>query len=194
MIDWNEYAASWDEDEAARAYNVAVFASLARILEAAGASLAGAEVCDFGCGTGLLTEKLAETCRSIDSVDASPGMLEVLGQKISRSGWGHVRALDAFPPDRTYDLIVCSSVCGFLEDYEGTVSRFAEQLRPGGLFVQCDWELDPDADEPMGLTREHIRACLTAAGLDVLAVETAFEIEVADWRMVPLVGAGGLPA
>ena len=81
---------------------------------------------------------------------------------------------------------MCPSVCAFLDDYPGTMARLVGGLRPGGLFVQWDWELDPADAEPWGLTRE----ALEHAGLEVLAVETALEVPFEQQVMRPLVGAG----
>ena len=96
-MEWDEHASTWDEDPAARAYSRAAFDSLSSEAARRGAALAGARVCDFGCGTGLLTEQLVGGSARIDAVDASPGMLEVLRGKIARADWGHVRTLAAPP-------------------------------------------------------------------------------------------------
>lgn len=191
MIDWDDYAANWDADEGARAYADAAVQSLERLLADCGQSLAGARVCDFGCGTGLLTERLAPRCASIDAVDSSDGMQRVLQAKVARLQLTHVRTLAEVSADgEPYDLVVCSSVCGFLPDYPATVVRLASRLRPGGMLVQWDWELDPDEAEPSGLTRDGIRQALEGAGLDVVAVETAFTVTAGQVSMRPLVGVG----
>ena len=92
-----------------------------------------------------------------------------------------------------FDLIVCSSVCAFLDDYPATVGTLARMLRPGGLFVQWDWELDPNAKEPFGLTRRQIKETLASSGLEAIQVETAFEVPMGDETMRPLMGAGQSP-
>lgn len=190
-MNWDEHAGTWDEGGAQRAYAQHAFEALERVLARAGESMEEARVCDFGCGTGLLTERLAGQARWIDAVDNSPAMLAVLEAKALERGWSqvqlHTKLESASGP---YDLIVCSSVCGFLDDYPGTVAQMAQRLRPGGLFVQWDWELDPASENGMGLSRQEITACLEAAGLEVLVVETAFSIEIKRHMMRPLMGAG----
>lgn len=193
-MDWDEYAATWDEDEAVRAYADAAFESLSGEADRRGFEIGGSRVLDFGCGTGQLTERLAGSCRSIDAVDVSPAMLEVVQTKITGHGWNHVRTLSAIPGgDPVYDLIVCSSVCSFLDDYPGTARRLAGLLRTGGLFVQWDWELDPSHDDPHGLTRAGIEGALSAAGLGFVTVRTAFEVTVGQQSMSPLLGVGRQP-
>ncbi len=190
-MSWDEEAATWDDNEAVRCYAAAAFKSLEQTASAHGLDLAGASALDFGCGTGLLTEKLAGTCARVDAVDSSAAMLAVLQDKIARGGWSHVHTFNALPEaEGRHDLVLCSSVCAFLEDYPSTVTGLAGQLREGGLLLQWDWELDPEADEPFGLTREGIRAALQGAGLQVLSVDTGFSVPFEDQTMRPLLGVG----
>jgi predicted TPR repeat methyltransferase len=191
---WDDEAAGWDSNPAVRTYASAAFASLEAAAEEHGFALNGARVCDFGCGTGLLAERLADRCARVDAVDSSGAMLAVLEDKIARRGWTHVNGSVELPTGgEPYDLMVCSSVCAFVEDYDGTVRRLVSRLAPGGTFVQWDWELNPDDEEPYGLTREAIRACLEGAGLEVLRVDTGFEQPFEDEVMRPLMGLGRKP-
>lgn len=211
-VDWNEYADGWDDNDAVRAYASAAFGSLERLCDRTGVSLDGARVLDFGCGTGLLAEKLASLARSVLAVDSSAAMISVLQQKVTRSSLSNIHPLQCVVSrslvkthelfQEEFDLVVCSSVCGFLDDYPDTVSMLAARLRPGGLFVQWDWELDPDAhdddndddDGPSGLTRDAIRSALSEARLEIVQVDTGFEIMVDGERMAPLIGVGQRPA
>ena len=186
---WDEAAGNWDDDPAARAYAIAAMDSLRPALEERGVSLAGTRVCDFGCGTGLLTEQLVDTVESIDAVDTSRSMLDVLDAKIAAHEWSTVRTQTEIPTSNgSFDLVVCSSVCSFLDDYPGTTHRLVGLLRPGGVFVQWDWERAPDDEH--GLTRTEIVESLTGAGLGNLHVDTAFEVESEGHVMRPLMGIG----
>ncbi len=191
---WDEYAADWDDDPAARAYATAAFASLQTTLDQRGVSISGSTVCDFGCGTGLMTEQLVDEVESIDAVDTSPAMLAVLETKRARHGWSHVRIGADIPALRNgHDVVVCSSVCGFLDDYPGTAQTLAGLLRPGGVFVQWDWERDEAAADPYGLSRHEISDALAAAGLVEVSIDRAFEVTVNDETMRPLIGVGQKP-
>ena len=138
--EWDEYAPSWDRDPGPRAYADAAFGSLLEVVRTSGLSLDAAEVLDFGCGTGLLTEHLVAAGASVLAVDTSPGMLDALTAKIDQHGWTTVDTAAELPdhPAR-FDLIVCSSVCGFLDDYPATVAelvvtpRARRPVRPMGL-------------------------------------------------------------
>lgn len=189
--EWDEHAADWDDDPAARAYAEAAFASLERALAATHRSLDDLVVCDFGCGTGLLTERLVRRCRRIDAVDTSPAMLERLDAKVDRLGWSNVATMaELSSADACYDLIVCSSVLAFVDDHPATVRTLADRLRPSGMIVHWDWALDPEEDEPFGLTEPVIRAALENAGLASVSVGVGFEVPFEDQVMQPLMGVG----
>ena len=112
-------------------------------------SLSECRVLDFGCGTGLLTERLAGRCGQVVAVDTSEKMIEVLRNKLASLGIGNV-AVSAVPIDArsikenpellaVFDLIVASSVCGFLPDYESSLLDISSIMKPGAYFVQWDW-------------------------------------------------------
>lgn len=190
---WDKYARSWDQDDAARAYATAAFSSLQEVVKSFSVALAGAQVIDFGCGTGLLTEQLVSAGAAVYAVDTSPGMLDVLDGKVAQNRWTNVRTGAELPVTaRVYDMIVCSSVCSFLDDYPGTVTDLASLLRPGGIFVQWDWERTSD-DDPHGLTRDEINSALERAGLVGVSVNTGFSASVEDQTMSPLMGRGRRP-
>jgi len=194
---WDDFADGWDDDPAAIAYAKAAFSSLELVLADRERTLDRAGVLDFGCGTGLLAEQLVDRVAAIDAMDTSPAMLAVLRGKAERHGsarpWANVRVLEALPTSGSYDLIVASSVCSFLDDYRGVVAHLASLLAAGGTFVQWDWEQDPTDDDSHGLTREAVAEALTSAGLEMVTVDTAFEVRVGDAVMAPIVGAGSKP-
>ena len=129
-------------------------------------------------------------------------MIDRLRRKATRLGLTNVqtttevveRAVDdaTLFGDR-FDLVVCSSVCAFLDDYPGTVDTLVQLLKPAGLFVQWDWELDPNAQEPFGLTQEQVRATLLSSGLENVQVTPAFEVSIDDRTVRPLMGLGQIP-
>ncbi len=190
--EWAEHAAEWDDQPGTRAYAAAAFDSLGELVRASNLDLEGARVVDFGCGTGLLTAYLVEAGSHVVALDNSPAMLDELASKIEHEGWGPVvttaSSLDEVPAG--HDLIVCSSVCSFLDDYPATVRQLVDRLRPGGVFVQWDWE---DEGDGHGLTRSGITTTLTGVGLERVEVTTGFEIAIGGSTMRPLRGHGRRP-
>lgn len=191
LNEWDRYAASWDQEEAVQAYAGAAFASLKTLLKDQAITLEGARVVDFGCGTGLLTERLAQRVAMVHAVDTSSAMLDVLKTKIDERGWSNVQATTDLPKKTTpHDVVVCSSVCSFLDDYPATVNQLVSLLRPGGLFVQWDWERNTDDPRSSGLTSIEIKNALTAAGLENINVDTGFVISASGQVMRPVMGSG----
>lgn len=187
--DWDAHASDWDDAPAARAYAAAAFAALERRLQRERISLEGADVLDFGCGTGLLTERLAGARATVHAVDTSTAMLDVLRSKQDLMASGRVTVTTDLPPSTSrFRAVVCSSVCAFVDDYPATVADLAARLEPGGLFVQWDWEREAGDDH--GLTRAQIATALDGAGLVDAEVSVGFAIELDGHRMAPLMGYG----
>jgi len=189
--EWDHYADQWDEDPTVCAYAEAAFGSLTKVVGALGLELTGAKVLDFGCGTGLLTERLLDAGAIVDAVDTSHAMLNVVKSKIVEHQWTTVTPASELAENHgDYDLVVCSSVCGFLDDYSASVKDLVSRLTTGGCFVQWDWER-VDA-ESHGLSRHEIAAGLEQAGLGRIHVESAFTVEIDGESASPLVGYGQL--
>ena len=89
--------------------------------------------------------------------------------------------------------MTCSSVLGFVDDYAATVRHLSALLRPGGLFVQWDWERDDNDADPHGLAQAEIEIALTAASLDDVDVKVGFELAIEGATMRPLMGIGRKP-
>ena len=139
-------------------------------------------VVDFGCGTGLLTEKLRSVCSRVVALDASTMMIRMLKDKIKGSGWDNVdasavvlasvtdeanrRLLDDL--EGTVDLIVASSVMTFIpeEDVEATMAALGRMLKPGGKFCHSDWPKS-EAKHPDGMDDAKAEALYAKGGLTV---------------------------
>lgn len=187
---WAEEAATWNEDPAVVAHADAAWASLLASVHVG----SDARVLDFGCGTGLLTERISSRVREVVAVDASPAMVEVLAAKalpnvrFGVAKWTPETISDDELAAGPFDLIVCSSVCAFLDDYPSNIAMLADRLAPNGYFAQWDWELDPTAAEPFGLTSNGITEALVGAGLVVVSVGVGFDVTIEDQHMRPLLG------
>jgi len=193
---WNEHADGWDDNAAVQLYASRAFASLDARIDFGRAGWKSRRVLDFGCGTGLLAEKIAPHVHEVMAVDTSEQMVAVLQGKGIRNVTavhGDILDNDFAADERRYsdfDLICASSVCSFLPDYQNAVTALARLLRPAGHFVQWDW-LASDGDG-FGLSEVQIRDALGRAQLHNIQVEPAFEIE-ADGQTLPvLVGFGTL--
>lgn len=192
--EWDEFAPGWDTNVDVRTYAAMAFDSWDRKVSPMVRDLPDCRVLDFGCGTGLLTERLAPICGQVLAVDTSAKMLDVLRQKISDMNISNVIAMEVAVNANTvkenpdlaskFDLVVASSVCSFLPDYETTLCNLVSILNPGGLFIQWDWLADMSVDR--------IRSAFEAAGLFDVSIEEAFTMESGDESMAVVMGIGRL--
>ncbi|SDX85481.1 Methyltransferase domain-containing protein [Ruegeria halocynthiae] len=192
--DWNDYADGWDDNNDVRYYASRAFASLDEHLDLCGKNWKSKRVLDFGCGTGLLAEKIAPHVAEVVAVDTSENMIAVLKAKNLpnvRAVHGDMLAGNVQEVEigfSGFDLICASSVCAFLPDYRGAVAVLAGLLHKGGQFVQWDWQASDD--NGFGLTLHQMKTALEAARLGSIRVEQVFEIN-SDARTMPvLMGAG----
>eukprot|EP00523_Entomoneis_sp_CCMP467_P001421 CAMPEP_0168742044 /NCGR_PEP_ID=MMETSP0724-20121128/12834_1 /TAXON_ID=265536 /ORGANISM="Amphiprora sp., Strain CCMP467" /LENGTH=226 /DNA_ID=CAMNT_0008789583 /DNA_START=174 /DNA_END=854 /DNA_ORIENTATION=- len=144
-------------------------------------------VVDFGCGSGLLTQRLAPQVARVTAIDAAPKMVELLQDKIrSRRALqtnNNVQAysgiLGNLPHESddfqramaslqgTVDLIVASSVLNFIPDadLEATCRQLGALLKPGtGLLFHTDWP-SGEGQPAHGMTEEKAQRLYALAGL-----------------------------
>lgn len=189
---WDEHAKNWDQDERVRHYAEQAFASLIKQVNVRSNEWKNKRVLDFGCGTGLLTEKLAPLTGEVIAVDTSPTMIDVLRGKKLRNVTAICADIDdhavrsSAPWFSEFDLIVASSVCGFLPDYERTIGVLSQALSASGYFVQWDW-LSSGEDES-GLTMDRVSNALDIPDLRCIHVGRAFTVTFDGEQMPVLMG------
>jgi predicted TPR repeat methyltransferase len=185
---WDQYAEGWDSNADAILFSENAYNSLCRISD-----IDGLVILDFGCGTGLLTERMASRAERVLALDSSANMISVLRQKrlsnvetlVGELSKNAIKATSAL--QSKFDLIVASSVCAFLEDYEGTLRVVKSLLKPGGVFVQWDW-LGDAASTDIGLTVEAVESAYVTAGLRVSSVNKPFSVNNNGMPMKVLMG------
>ena len=191
---WDDFAPDWDSRSDVHQYADHAFESWNRRVAPLVENMREMNVLDFGCGTGLLTEKFASQVNSVVAVDTSVKMLNVLKGKIRASGLTNVKAIvttispDSIASDPAlfsdFDLVIASSVCNFLPDYEETLCTIARTMKPGGVFVQWDWIDDMPADR--------IRRAYDRAGLKYVSIGEEFAMDGDNAPMQVIMGIGQL--
>lgn len=175
--EWDEYAATWENNEATNAFAQACFKELTQLT-----SLKRKSVLDFGCGTGLLSQLMSPETKEIVALDGSEAMIEELDKKgldnvepvVDLLTRGLVAQHPAFR--NQFDLVVASSVCGFLDNLQETVNIIYTLLDEYGLFVHWDWVAESD-EQDYGLTLTRVKETLFNAGFEKVEVSTPFEID-----------------
>jgi cyclopropane fatty-acyl-phospholipid synthase-like methyltransferase len=182
--DFDKEAATWDDKPARIKLTDEIMAAVAARISLDKSM----NVLDFGCGTGLLTLRMAPFVGTVTGVDASPGMLEVLKAKIAREGIANVRALlldlvggDSL--DDCYHLIVSAMTFHHLANMAPVLGKLHACLKPGGYL--CIVDLDPDGgrfhDDAAGVfhagfEREAMRNAFGEAGFHDIRDLTAAEV------------------
>ena len=187
---WDEYAASWEQDEATVVFANNVFEQLNKLT-----SLEGKHVLDFGCGTGLLSQWMSPLAKDIVSLDSSEAMIEELDKKelanvepvVDHLTRGLVAQHPAFR--NQFDLVVASSVCGYVANLDEVAEIIYSLLDEGGLFVHWDWLVAED-DPEFGLSESEVKSTLTKAGFTDIETVTAFEVATPQGVMPVIMGIG----
>lgn len=175
-IDWNEHAGYWDNFDEAQYYTMQIFELLTRRI-----NQTNLDILDFGCGTGLLIDHLTPKANTIVAVDSSEKMIEVLKWKNYKNVIAINDELSAETIENNpalgnkFDLVVASSVCAFLPNYEEVLLIIKSLLKANGIFLQWDW-LRTGKNPDFGFTEEMMRKYYEAAGLKIESINIPFHL------------------
>ena len=129
-----------DSEWASRSYTPQELAKIERLLSTA-ELLEGMTVLEPGCGTGRLTEILAEKVGSrgrVLAMDISPRMTEVTRTRLGSRPNVEVfcsRLEDLPLPREGFDVIICHQVFPHFEDKSAALKHMAFALKPDGRLV-----------------------------------------------------------
>ncbi len=126
----------------------------------------GMTILDLGCGTGVITQPLAQSLQSSGQVlalDIQAPLMERARQRIAAADLEervhfYLSDLQTAPiSPHTTDLIVLGSVLGEIPDLHACLIRLFEIARPGSRLVVYDEVLNPGGMPP-ALVRMHLHA------------------------------------
>jgi 2-polyprenyl-3-methyl-5-hydroxy-6-metoxy-1,4-benzoquinol methylase len=135
---FDQAATNWDKSEEKRfdAVHQETIANTKKYLNSTDIVL------DYGCATGTKAIELAGNVRRIHAIDLSIKMIEIAKRKAIDRNIGNVDFTkttifdEAFKPG-SFDVIMAFNILHFLEDIQQVMHRFAELLKPGGLFISA---------------------------------------------------------
>lgn len=138
---------------------------------------------------------MSPSVESIVVIDPSSEMIKLLDKKAlnnvsSICDYLSSELVQSSPElENKFDLIVASSVCGFLPDYEITLSLLKSLLKKDGLFVQWDW-LSNDDSSGMGLSDKRVKQAFVASGFVSIKVNNPFIMNSSKGNMPVLMAIG----
>ncbi|MFD0716955.1 class I SAM-dependent methyltransferase [Paenibacillus sp. GCM10027626] len=99
-------------------------------------------VLDYGCGTGLISNEIAEDLKEIHAIDISSNMIAIAEKKakernIANINYAHVTIFDERYKKGSFDIILAFHVLHLLEDEQIVLQRMNELLKPGGLLISA---------------------------------------------------------
>ena len=94
----------------------------------------GERILDLGCGSGELTQRIAEQGTQVIGIDASAAMLEKARVQFPTLEMHQMEAT-SFTFDEPFDAIFSNAVLHWVPDYEAAVRQMAKALKPNGRLV-----------------------------------------------------------
>lgn len=159
---FNAEAAAWDANPDVHRASDGALQAILEAFPSLSSPKNTTRVLEIGCGTGLLSLRLAPYVASILAIDAAQGMIDALTQKIARPENDSVREkiqplcvmledpedkrlppADTPSPDgprEKYDLITSHLVLHHIADLAGVLRTMHGCLRPGGEVALTDYE------------------------------------------------------
>ncbi|MFO1319315.1 MAG: methyltransferase domain-containing protein [Burkholderiales bacterium] len=98
------------------------------------APAAGETILDVGCGTGELTQEIADTGATVIGIDASPTMIEAARARHPALEF-QVADAAALPFDARFDAVFSNAALHWVREARSAARSMAKALKPGGRFV-----------------------------------------------------------
>ncbi len=175
MNQFDAAAVTWDQQ--ARHHERAEL--LAKSLRDLGVLNPKARVFEYGCGTGLLSMKIASEVKELVAADSSTGMIKEMQEKLNapeyRQGMKNVKAvlLDLEkdePLESGYDVILTSMTLHHVKDLQAVLKKCYQMTNNGGRFCIADLDEEDgsfhrtESVPHNGFCRKALSKCLREAG------------------------------
>lgn len=99
-------------------------------------------VLDFGCGTGLVSNEIADNVKMVYAIDISSKMIEIAREKAIRNKiqnieYVHTTIFDERFSQDSIDVIMVFNIMHLLEDPQKVIQRINELLKAGGIIISA---------------------------------------------------------
>ncbi len=194
----NEYfdakASDWDDNPIRQQLSSAVW----QFVEGCGVLDKNISALDYGCGTGLMTMRLAHRVKTVYAADISAGMLGRLCDKIEESRINNIRIVRynmmTDPPLKICpNLIISAMALHHIEDVEDVVQKMAAMVAGGGHIILADLcaedgTFHSEVQVPHnGFDTAYIEDLLRENGMEIAKSQVVFKINKND-KNYPIFG------
>ncbi len=124
---------------------------------------AGERILDLGCGTGHLTQKIADAGASVVGLDASAEMVAQARTNYPTLDFVTENGAD-FHFDQPFDAVFSNAALHWIHNADGVAASVYKALKPGGRFV-AEFGCKGNVGVVLGAARD----ALQAAGLPAMA-------------------------
>ena len=94
----------------------------------------GERILDVGCGTGQLTDEIAQSGAEVVGIDSSPAMVATARQNFPQRRF-EVADVTALAYDGEFDAAVSNAALHWVRDQRAAIASIAGALKPHGRFV-----------------------------------------------------------
>ena len=99
-------------------------------------------VLDYGCGTGTIALKFADTVKAIHGIDTAGKMIEAAQRKaaerqIENMDFAQSTIFDERLKNESFDVVLAWGILHLVDDRQNVIKRINELLKPGGLLISA---------------------------------------------------------
>jgi len=139
---FNQEASGWDQVDSHKKLAMMIGNSICESITLD----KGMECMDFGCGTGLVTEVIADKVKSIIGIDNAEEMINVLNKKnISNVKGISIQLSTPNQLEMKFDLIFSSMAFHHIEKCTEMMEVLMSYLKPNGHLIIADLEKTPNS-------------------------------------------------
>ena len=185
--DFNRAARDWDKNKMRDLRAKSIAEAIIKTVPGPGKLKA----MEYGCGTGLLGIRLLPHFKHITFCDNSPGMIEVLRDKLNKLELSNYSTIVAdlaveknsnITLDNTYDCIFNLMALHHIPDIDGIILTWSRLLKSGGYLCIADLDEENGSFHGAGYTghngisRDNLCRCLKKYGFSGIKTETQFTV------------------
>ena len=135
MADYSTYAEKWHKNRKGKRSHSKEYIEKPAVYEAVD-DVRDADVLMLGCGSGVECDELMQKgARSVHGIDNAKGLIEIAQKEYGKCTFSceDIRSFNV--QKEKYDVCIASLVMHYIPEWQDTLSRVWQSLKPGGVCV-----------------------------------------------------------